>query len=467
VTSLAVFAVAFGAALLFVSEPAAGKTILPWLGGTPAAWGTTLLFFQVSLILGYGVVDQALRRGGARAVAVAHIGFVLAGVALLLSSVPFGGVHAPDTATVGRTFALLTVEIGLPIVALTFTAPALQTWMRVARGERGAAGYALYAASNAGSLLGLLVYPFLVEPRFPLSLQWNLWRGGFWLFAAVVAGLWLVVWPKARREPQTVDDGFNPPSRGEWFIRSAIPAALLAAITAYLTRDLAPIPLLWVVPLMLYLATWVAAFSGRLRGLIDGATSVQDLFALVGVLVLIQPANALVGAILSLSAMVVVGLAQHGALARSAPPESHLGRFYAWLAAGGAAGTAAAVVAGPTIFPIPVEAPLAFTLAVVLGRPGGASWSRAGPFDFWELWGSAPRYPGCCRSCRSARSRRSGFSPPASSSSGAGSPGRRGWFSRPSRSRRCCLSCCHQATAPVPTAFSDGSWFGATRRAPC
>jgi len=385
--TLVAFTVALGAALLFVSEPAAGKTILPWLGGTPAAWGTTLLFFQLALILGYFLVDQALRRGGARAVALVQTGLVLLAALALAADTPFAGSHAPAMATVGRTLALLAIEIGIPIVALALTAPALQAWSVVARGERGEAGYALYAASNTGSLLGLLAYPFLVEPRFPLSQQWSYWRGGFWVFAVLVAGLWLVVWrkPTGYGLQATGVSGLSPVGRrlsAEWFIRAGVPAALLAAVTAYLTRDLAPIPLLWVIPLALYLATWIAAFSGRCRGLINWATGTQDLFAIVGVVTLLESPGALVGALLALATMVVVCLAQHGALAQSAPPESHLGRFYVWLAAGGAAGTAVAVVLGPAIFPFPIEVPLALALAVALGRPAGNAWNRAGTIRF-------------------------------------------------------------------------------------
>lgn len=386
-TLLVAFTVAFGAALLFVAEPAAGKTILPWLGGTPAAWGTTLLFFQLALIIGYSLVDQALRRGGTRGVAVVHtLVVVLAAIALGLET-PFTGSHAPAAATVGRTLALLTIEIGVPIAALALTAPALQAWAVAVRGDRGVAGYALYAASNTGSLLGLLAYPFLVEPRFPLSAQWSYWRGGFWLFAALVTALWLVFGRRARGDGRLGSDP-SPVARRllfGWFLRAAVPSALLAAITAYLTRDLAPIPLLWVIPLALYLATWIAAFSGRCRGLIDWATGVQDLFALVGVAVLLSPPGALLGAILALSAMVVVCLAQHGALARSAPPEFQLGRFYVWLAAGGAFGTVMVVVVGPALFPLPIEAPLAFALAVVLGRATGAEWNRSGTIRFLAL----------------------------------------------------------------------------------
>ncbi len=389
-TLVLAFTVAFGAALLFLSEPAAGKTILPWLGGTPAAWGTTLLFFQLALIIGYTVVDQAQRRAGARGVAVAHTLIVTLAAIALLFKAPFAGSHAPEEATVGRTLALLALEIGVPIAALTLTAPALQTWAVLSRGERGVAGYALYAASNTGSLLGLLAYPFLVEPRFPLTLQWWSWRVGFWWFAGIVAVLWLSAWRSAAGcgLRATGDAVLSPVARRlsvEWFLRSAVPAALLAAITAYLTRDLAPIPLLWVIPLALYLATWIAAFSGRCRPLIDWAGSVQDLFAVVGVVILLEPPGALIGAILALAAMVVVCLAQHGALAQSAPPESQLGRFYVWLAVGGAAGTALVVVVGPALFPFPIEAPLALALAVTLGRPSGRPWNRAGTIRFLAL----------------------------------------------------------------------------------
>ena len=391
-TLLLAFAVAFGASLLFLSEPAAGKTILPWLGGTPAAWGTTLLFFQLALILGYALVDQAQRRGGSRGVAVVHSAVLVLASVVLLINVPFTDARAPGAATIGRTLALLSVEIGVPIVALTLTAPALQAWALARRGDRGVAGYALYAASNTGSLLGLLAYPFLVEPSFGLSVQWTWWRVGFWVFATLVVVLWgyglraTGYGQQATGYGQVASSpGPSPVARRLWFVRAAIPAALLAAITAYLTRDLAPIPLLWVIPLALYLATWIAAFSGRCRPLIDAATRVQDLAATVGVVILLEPPGALIGAFLGLTSMVIVSLAQHGALARSAPPESELGRFYVWLAAGGAVGTAFVVALGPWLFPLPIEAPLVLALAVALGTGAGARWDRKGTILFLSL----------------------------------------------------------------------------------
>ena len=397
VTLLLAFTVAFGASLLFLSEPAAGKTILPWLGGTPAAWGTTLLFFQLALILGYTLVDQALRRGGARGVGIVHSGVLLLASIALLLRVPFSSAHTPEAATVGNTLALLTIELGVPIVALTLTAPALQAWAVLSRGDRGAAGYALYAASNTGSLLGLLAYPFLVEPNFGLSMQWSWWRLGFWGFSVLAIGLWgHGLWASKKRGIIPAPHSPFPITHSrplEWAIRAAIPAALLAAVTAYLTRDLAPIPLLWVIPLALYLATWIAAFSGRTRFLIDSATRLQDLFAVVGVVILMEPPGALIGAALGLLAMVIVCLAQHGALARSAPPESELGRFYVWLAAGGAFGTALVVVVGPALLPLPIEAPLILALAVALGAGTGTRWNRTGTILFLLLTAAGAALP--------------------------------------------------------------------------
>jgi hypothetical protein len=372
--------VAFAAALLFISEPAAGKSILPWLGGTPAAWGTALIFFQAALIVGYGIVDLSWRRAGARGLAVAHTAVVATAALALLLGRPFSAVRPPAEPTFTATFALLSLQIGLPIVALALTAPSLQARRAALIGDQGAAGYALYAASNTGSLLGLLAYPWLIEPLLPLSRQWGLWRFGFWIFTAVVIGLWASAWHRLPRTGRIGDSspGISWQTRARWVARAAIPAALLAAVTSYLTRDLAPIPLLWVIPLALYLGTWIVAFSGSARPFIERLSRVQDLVAVVAAMMfLIQP-SVLIGAVIALVAMVLVGLVQHGALAQSAPAESELGRFYVWLAVGGTLGTFLVVVVAPTLSPVPIEAPLALALAVALGRPAGQQRTRTG-----------------------------------------------------------------------------------------
>ena len=395
VTLLVAFVVAFGAALLFVAEPAAGKTILPWLGGTPAAWGTTLLFFQLALIIGYSLVDQALRRGGARGVAVVHtLVVVLAAIALGLEA-PFAGSHAPAAATVGRTLALLTIEIGVPIAALALTAPALQVWAAALRGDRGVAGYALYAASNTGSLLGLLAYPFLVEPRFPLTSQWMSWRVGFWVFAGFVVVLWLVFGRQATGHGRTGTTSYGRlesdlstrrPSRAVWVVppcrgsrRSprrdhglshprpgANPAALgdsARALPGDLDRRLQR----------------ALSRSHRLGNGEPGSLRAGRRRGAA-----VAPRRAARRPPRSLGHdRGLPRAARRPGTKRSA--ESQLGRFYVWLAAGGAFGTLMVVVVGPALFPMPIEAPLAFALAVVLGRPTGTEWNRSGTIRFLAL----------------------------------------------------------------------------------
>jgi hypothetical protein len=183
-------------------------------------------------------------------------------------------------------------------------------------------------------------------------------------------------------------------------LRAAIPAALLAGVSEYLTRDIAPVPLLWVVPLGLYLATWIIAFSPAGRGLVRAAAGLQDVMAVAAAVIFLNQPYALVGPIGALLALVVVGLAQHGALAESAPPTAWLGRFYVLLALGGALGTAAVVAIGPTVLPLSIEAPVALAAAIALGRPAGSLWTPAGRLRFMLLAAVAtaiPLVPGITR----------------------------------------------------------------------
>lgn len=369
---------AFGAALLFVAEPAAAKAILPQMGGGPAAWGASLLFFQVMLILGYGTVDWALRSGGERRVRTTQIAVLCAAAVILLTGTPFAEPAGPAPATLSTAFRLLGTQLGLPVLALTLTAPAVQVRAISATGEGGHGIYGLYAASNAGSLIGLLAYPWIIEPRIPLSLQWSGWRTGVWLLGVLTAVLWLL--PVADRIPRDAPGPASPTTRDRilWVARAAIPAALLAGVTEYATRDVAPIPLLWVLPLSLYLATWIIGFSPRTRAVVRWAGQVQDVAVVVALVLFLNQPFALVGPALALVALVIVGITQHGALAGSAPPADWLGRFYVLLAVGGAVGTALVVVAGAMLFPLPIETPIALVAAIGLGQPTPTRWTSAG-----------------------------------------------------------------------------------------
>lgn len=382
----AAFIGALGAALLFVAQPAAAKAILPRMGGGPAAWGATLLFFQLILILGYGTVDWALRTGGPRRVRTAHLTLLLSVATLLvLTGAPFAVPAPPRPATFATALWLLASQLGLPVLALALTAPAVQVRLLNATGEGDRSVYGLYAASNAGSLIGLLAYPWIVEPRVPLSVQWTTWRGGLWLFTGLVVALWLSAGLRGRR--RVAPDAAPPPVRERltWMVRAAIPAALLAGVTEYATRDIAPIPLLWVLPLALYLATWIIGFSPRARRLVRLAGSIQDAAAIVALVLFLNQPFALIGPGLALVALAIIGITQHGALAASAPQAAWLGRFYVLLAIGGAAGTALVVLIGPTLFALPIETPVALVAAIAVGPPARTVWTRMGGRIFLGL----------------------------------------------------------------------------------
>jgi hypothetical protein len=347
------------------------------------AWGATLLFFQVTLLAGYAVVDATKSRAGVRWVGGVQLILLVTGAIALVAARPFATAPGASEVTLGLALRLLTVELGLPVLALTLTAPAVQANYASTRAEGDRSAYVLYAASNAGSLAGLVAYPWLIEPRVGIAAQWGLWRGGVLVLAVLCAALW---WPRTGQGHVTARavPAPRPPMRtlAEWALRAAIPAALLAGVSEYLTRDIAPVPLLWVLPLGLYLATWIVAFSPAAGGLVRAAAGIQDVVAVAALVIFLNQPYALIGPIVALVALVVVGLAQHGALAASAPSTVWLARFYVLLALGGAFGTLLVVAAGPTLLPLSIEAPVALALAVALGRPGGTIWTPAGRLRF-------------------------------------------------------------------------------------
>jgi hypothetical protein len=223
--------------------------------------------FQVALLAGYAIVDATRSRASVRWVGGVHLILLVAGAVALATTSPFATAPTADAVTLGLALRLLSVELGLPVLALTLTAPAVQANFAASRAEGDRSAYALYAASNAGSLAGLVAYPWVIEPRIGIAAQWGVWRTGVMILAVLCAALW---WPRAgQRHPAA--PGTPVPSQPrralvEWAVRAAIPAALLAGVSEYLTRDIAPVPLLWVLPLGLYLFTWIAAFSPAGRG---------------------------------------------------------------------------------------------------------------------------------------------------------------------------------------------------------
>ena len=373
VYGLTILASAF---LLFAVQPMVGKALLPHLGGVPGAWTACLLFFQAALLVGYGYVWVGARALGARW----RVGLHLALLALPLAAIaPFAFLDAasleilpwsPVLHPVPFALAFLALNVGVPFTVLSATAPLLSSWYVHASGERP---YFLYAASNVGSLGALLVYPFLVEPALDLGAQALAFRIGFAVVAVGVlaAGVAVLRAGGGRAadrvpEPAVLDDA-RPSARrrATWVGLAFVPAMLLAGSTAYLSLDLAPVPLLWVVPLAIYLLSFVLAFAARVPAPSPWLARAACLVAVVLVFVTVTHANEPVWLIaaMHLAFLLVGSWIAHRRLADDAPHPHFLAEYYVWMALGGVLGTLVSGVLAPMLLPDLWEYPAAIALA--------------------------------------------------------------------------------------------------------
>jgi len=350
-----------GAFLLFQVQPMIAKYILPWFGGGPGVWTTCLLFFQVFLLAGYAYAHWTSRHLAVRAQAVLHSIFLL-GALLFLPIVP--GEHwKPLTAEnpSGRILLLLTLCLGLPYFVLGATGPLLQAWF--SRLHPGVVPYRLYALSNVGSFLALLTYPFVVEPAFSRRTQAGIWAGSFGVFALLCAACAWRLWHAKAGRPAKAKSGKSPVPSGAsrapatsvmawWFGLSACGSVLLLATTNKLCLDMPAVPFLWVLPLGLYLLTFVICFDRP-------AWYVRKVFVLLLVPFLALLCYAIAaGHGVSLRAQIfiyggnlLVGcLICHGEVYRLKPAPDFLTSFYLLIAAGGAAGGVFVGLLAPLLF---------------------------------------------------------------------------------------------------------------------
>jgi hypothetical protein len=379
VTALYSLALLVSAALLFVLEPMVGKFVLPLVGSAPQVWPTTVLFFQAALLAGYGFAHVTSRLR-ARRQALLQLGVLVAAALVLPLAVPTG--EPPLGNPIPWLLGVLATTAGLPFFALAANGPMLQRWLASTRHRAARDPYFLFAASNGGSLLGLLAYPVIVERVLGLHDQGGVWSIGYalagLLVAASVAALWLR--PEAElgghAAPAAAPIGRAGPvtwrRRLLWLALAAGPSSLMLGTTSFITRDLAPVPLLWVVPLALYLFTFVVAFSpwtNADRLTVWGRRLLPATTILVAYSLLIRaqgPLSLLL--VVHLAGLVVAGLLLHGRLAADRPDPSHLTEFYLWVALGGAVGGTFNALIAPLVFPGLVEYPLAIVAACLL-RP--------------------------------------------------------------------------------------------------
>lgn len=384
--------------LLFQVQPMIGKMILPKLGGTPAVWNTCMVFFQAALLAGYLYAHLTPKWLGVRRQLFLHV-VLWAGCAMVLP------IAIPDTAfgegavTVHPSVLILselTWYVGLPFLALATTAPLVQRWF-VETGHGAARDpYFLYAASNAGSLAALLAYPTVIEPRWPLNQQSELWTWGFLGCAALVAACSLMLWrrdPQSESvfdrtpEPRRMGESLTWPRRLRWVAWAFVPSSVLLGVTTYISTDVAPIPLLWVVPLAVYLLTFILTFARRPWLPLRWTTRLLPLVTIALILVLLTGGVELRGLpvwillVLHVAVLFVVGLVCHGALAADRPAAGRLTEFYLWLSLGGVLGGAFNALLAPVIFRTSglLEYPL-MVIAACWVRP---TFSSSGQILFW------------------------------------------------------------------------------------
>ena len=370
-----------GAILVFGVQPIAARMLLPSFGGSPAVWSATSVFFQVALLAGYGYSFMLTRTLAPRRQPLLHV-LVLAAPLLFL---PLGIPPTSDQSSGNpaiTVLGLLAIGLGVPFTIASTTGPLLQRWFSYTGHRSGRDPYFLYAASNAGSLLVLLSYPFFIEPRLNLGAQAAAWSIGYAVFAVLGVVCATVVLRRApavletEPEPLSGSDALVGPSwaaRGRWVTLAAVPSALSLGATAYISTDIAAVPLLWIVPLSLYLLSFIVAFSTRLR---SSSRKAGWLLPWAAAAVVVPS-----GGLISLPTAVVIGLHLafllvaatmcHTRLAEERPVPRRLTEFYLLVAVGGALGGIFVSLVAPLIFDRVWEYPIAIGLALLLRPEAG------------------------------------------------------------------------------------------------
>jgi len=380
-------AIFLSALLLFSVQPLFTKMVLPRLGGSPAVWSVAMVFFQTLLLAGYAYA-HLLMRIRHRVITVAiHLLLLLVAMATLPLSIATGWGDPPTSGYAVWLLGLFAVSIGLPFFALAANNPLLQAWFVRTGHPAGPDPYFLYASSNIGSFLALLSYPVLLEPMFTLHTQDLMWTTGYGLLILLIAacGALLLRSPAlAEADMQTEETPAPPPSwglRARWIFLAAVPSGLLIAVTAHISTDVAAAPLLWVLPLSLYLLTWVLVFQSRPLLPHKWMLMVQPL-AIAGVVILLAVGGEQ-NLLLTLGGhqlcFFLIAMACHGELARTRPAAKYLTGFYVALSFGGMLGGLFAGLIAPFTFSWIAEYPILLAL-VALCRPASNErlprWSR-------------------------------------------------------------------------------------------
>lgn len=369
------------AALLFVVEPMLAKMMLPLLGGTPAVWNTCLVFFQGMLLAGYLYAYASLKWLGRKTQIAIHIFIVLLPllwIGLLPLHLPAGWEPPAQSNPVLWILALLLVSVGLPFFVLSSNTPILQRWFADSSHHQARDPYFLYAASNAGSLAGLLSYPLLLEPLLRLSQQSRWWSFGYVFFVATSGICAALIWNKRGiTAPAAADRSEAPPDqeiwkqRLHWIALAFVPSSLMLGVTTELTADVPAIPLFWVLPLALYLVSFILVFARKQRISREWMIRREPFLILASLIPTVSQTKFPLVLLLLLYLLVLfsVAIVCHGELARSRPEVDRLTEFYLLISVGGVLGGIFNSILAPIAFHSVLEFPLILVFAALLRPP--------------------------------------------------------------------------------------------------
>lgn len=382
------------ALLLFLVQPMVAKMVLPIFGGAPMVWNACMVFFQLALLAGYGYAHCSTRYLAPRAQMIGHVLLLVLPAAVLPVVIDRQAISATPNYQALGLIALLSGTIGLPFFVLSTSASVLQHWFSRTDHESASDPYFLYAASNFGSFVALAAYPTIVEPLLSVRDQSRLWAAAYALFVALVAVCATVTWRSGAGAQRSADDtrastapAIAATRRARWVALAFIPSSLMLAVTTYLSTDVAAVPLLWVLPLALYLATFIAAFSSKgERSRRFGARFFPVLVLPVILLLAARAWGSLVFVLpLHLLTFVAASLMCHGELAADRPDRLHLTEFYLWISVGGVLGGIFNSLVAPLIFKSVAEYPIALVLACFFLPTITAARSRRGASRFVDF----------------------------------------------------------------------------------
>jgi spermidine synthase len=379
-TALApVFALALftSAALLFWVQPLVAKMLLPLLGGAPSVWNTCMVFFQALLLAGYAYALLLSQRLSLRNQAILHAVLLLAAGLVLpftlsnrvLASLP------TQSSPIGWLLTTLLVTVGPPFLLLSATAPLLQRWFSHSTHKAARDPYFLYAVSNAGSMLALLGFPFLLERVFAVRTQSWIWAVGYAVLVLLVITCAILL--NGRRAVTHAAVAVEQPAvtvesaqRFEWVLLAFVPSSLMLGVTTFIATDVASVPLIWIIPLALYLLTFIIAFGNKqlIKLPVTSMLFAGALFVLGAFIILAPPISVWVTISLHLLVFFFAALVSHQRLAHSRPHVSRLPEYFLWIAVGGVLGGIFNALVAPLVFSTPFEYPAAIILALLV-RP--------------------------------------------------------------------------------------------------